>query len=192
MPILETPSSPPAPWSCRIRTASLSFAIASGAVLELNRSANLTYTVGATFSGSGTLRKTGAGYVDWGSTATTFSLGSGGLIDLAAGSMHVGQFSNKVWTSNLSDLNVASGTSLTCQESNVRVNALTGAGSINQGYSGGGYTAFTIGVDNGSGTYSGVMSDGSGAGNLVKVGTGTQTLSGASLIRAPPPSRTEP
>lgn len=45
-------------------------------------------------------------------------------------------------------------------------------------YPGAGYVKFTYGVDNGSGTFSGVMANDQGTASYCKVGTGTQTLSG--------------
>ena len=154
--------------------------ISSGAVLEIYVvSGVLSSAASTTFSGSGTLRKTGAGEVVWGTVAVTFALGSGSLIDVVAGIITGGSFGNDVWTSNLSDLTVASGASFSGVEANVRVNRLSGAGTISGGYTGAGYTVFTFGVDNGSGsTFSGVLSDSVSAANLEKVGTGTQTFSG--------------
>jgi fibronectin-binding autotransporter adhesin len=64
-------------------------------------------------------------------------------------------------------------------EANVRVDALTGAGTITSGYPGAGYENFTFGVNNGSGTFSGTLTDSdSAAANFVKEGSGTQTLTG--------------
>ena len=154
--------------------------ISSGAVLELYVvSGTLNSATSTTFSGAGTLRKTGAGEVIWGTTAVTFALGSGSLIDVVAGTLTGGSNANDVWTSNLSDLTVASGATFAGVEANVRVNRLSGAGTISGGYPGAGYAVFTFGVDNGSGsTFSGVLSDSVAAANLEKVGTGTQTFSG--------------
>ena len=154
--------------------------ISSGAVLELYVvSGSLNSAASTTFSGAGTLRKTGAGEVIWGGTSVTFALGSGSLIDVVAGTLTGGSTANDVWTSNLSDLTVASGATFAGVEANVRVNRLSGAGTISSGYPGAGYTVFTFGVDNGSGsTFSGVLSDSVAAANLEKVGTGTQTFSG--------------
>jgi autotransporter-associated beta strand protein len=80
---------------------------------------------------------------------------------------------------NRANLNVASGAAFAGVEANIRVDALSGSGTITSGYNGAGYTAFTFGVNNRSGTFSGVLADTNGA-NFVKAGSGTQTLSGAS------------
>ena len=57
--------------------ASTNFAIATNAVLELNTATGEKNYGTATFSGAGSLRKTGAGKAYWGSSIATFALGSG-------------------------------------------------------------------------------------------------------------------
>ena len=161
--------------------ASSSYAIASGTTLEFNVASGVTDFNDTTFTGTGSLVKTGDGNAKWGLPVANFALGSGALIDVQAGTLTGGSDANDVWTSNLADLNVASGAQFSGVEANVRVDALTGSGTISSGFSGGGYTAFTFGVDNGSGTFSGPLTDSAGAGNaanFVKAGTGTQILSG--------------
>jgi autotransporter-associated beta strand protein len=160
---------------------STSFSIASGAALELK--ADVTRELATTtFSGAGTLRKTGAGQIYWGATAATFALSPGSLIDVSTGAFIGGSNANEVWTNNYSDLTVASGATFGGAESNVRVNKLSGAGTITSGSAGAGYHNFTFGVDNGTGgDFSGVLanSDGATIGNFVKTGSGAQILSGS-------------
>ena len=153
--------------------------VAGGAILELNVASGTRDYATTSFSGGGTLRKTGSGTAQWGAGVATFALGTGGLIDVQAGQMTGGSNANDVWTNNLADLNVASGAVFNGVESNVRVDVLTGSGSIKSGYPGAGYVNFTFGVDNGSGTFGGVLADSGGVGNFVKTGTGTQTLTHA-------------
>jgi hypothetical protein len=57
------------------------------------------------------------------------------LINVQEGSFGCG-FANENWTGNLSGLNVATGVSFTGVEANVRVDVLTGAGTISSGYPG--------------------------------------------------------
>ncbi|MCU0792508.1 MAG: autotransporter-associated beta strand repeat-containing protein, partial [Opitutaceae bacterium] len=162
--------------------ASRGIAIESGATFVYDRASGDwdQNTASVTFSGSGTLRKTGEGQLRWQGTVATFALGSGSLIDVQGGTLVGGNFGNEVWTSNLSDLNVASGALFQGGEANVRVDALSGAGTIRSGFTGAGYQSFTFGVDNGSGTFSGVLSNNDTfAANFTKEGTGTQILSGA-------------
>ncbi|HRH97296.1 MAG TPA: autotransporter-associated beta strand repeat-containing protein, partial [Prosthecobacter sp.] len=174
--------------------SSSGFAISSGAVLEFNINASTTQDYGTTsFSGAGTLQKTGTGEIRWGSAPATFALDSGSLIDVQAGLMVGGQYANENWTNNKADLNIASGAYFAGVEANVRVDALTGGGTLSTGFTGGyGYTSFTMGADNGGGTFSGTIIDGvvslggfsdfGGAvatGNVTKIGSGTQILTGA-------------
>ncbi len=161
--------------------ATPSYSIAAGAVLELSVSSGTTDYATTTFTGVGTLRKTGAGIAAWPATVATFALSTGSLIDVVAGTLVGGSYGNEVWTSNVSDLAVASGATFSGVEANVRVNKLNGAGTIQTGFPGAGYVKMTIGVDNGTGgNFSGAISDSYSAGNIEKIGTGTQILSGAS------------
>ncbi len=161
------------------RNASPNFAISSGAVLEITTSSSLEFTTTTSFSGTGTLRKTGVGGIAWTNVAATFALGSGSLIDVQAGTFTGGSFANEDWTNNRSGLAVASGATFAGVESNVRVDALSGVGTITSGHGNAVYDHFTFGVDGGSGTFSGVLANGAVAGAFVKEGAGTQTLSGA-------------
>jgi autotransporter-associated beta strand protein/T5SS/PEP-CTERM-associated repeat protein len=155
--------------------ASSAYVIAGGATLEINNAGNLNFAT-TTYSGTGTFKKTGAGEVVWSDSTATFALGSGSLIDVQEGTMVAGNFANEVWTSNLSDLTVASGATFDGVEANIRVDALNGGGTIKSGY---GDQVFTFGVDNGGGTFSGVLTDSHAPGNYTKVGLGTQILTGA-------------
>ncbi len=158
-------------------SASAAFNIVSGAVLELVPAAN--YTASTVFSGNGTLRKSGSVSARWAEAGATFALESGSLIDVQAGTFVGGANANEDWTSNKSDLHVAEGAIFNGVEANVRVNVLTGSGIIRSGYSGAIYEAFTFGVDNGSGTFAGVLADNPGeVGRYVKTGSGTQILTG--------------
>jgi len=169
------------------RSTSTNFSVAANSVLELNVSDSAVLIDPATtrFSGSGTLQKTGAGGVVWSSSAATFALSAGSLIDVQGGTFTGGSSANENWTANQSALNVASGALFSGVEANVRVDALSGSGTISSGFTGAGYTNFTFGVANGSGTFSGELANRVGfttnhLGNYVKVGSGTQVLSGVS------------
>mgnify|MGYP003837007847 FL=1 len=156
-----------------------SHAVASGAVLEFAVASGTRDSATTTFFGAGTLRKTGNGGLIWGSGTATFSLGSGALIDVRAGTFTGGSWGNDNWSFNLSDLNVESGAVFSTVEANVRVNKITGSGTIRSGYNGAGYQNLTIGVDNGSSTFAGVIANAESAGSLLKTGSGTITLTGA-------------
>ena len=165
-----------------------SYVISSGAVLEQNvASGSRDSAVNVTFSGAGTFRKSGSGTLLWGATSATFNLGAGSLIDVQGGTFTGGSNANEVWTSNLSSLNIAAGATFAGVEAAVRVDALTGAGTLSSGYTASG--SITIGVNNGSGTFSGVIQDTDTTTakvvNLTKAGTGTETLSGANTFTGP-------
>ncbi len=164
--------------------ATSAFAIAANAVMVFNSGTGLMDMPTTTFSGAGTLRKTGTGTLQWGGSAATFSLGAGSAIDVQNGTFTGGSNGNEVWTNNKSALTVAGGATFQTVEAGVMVDALNGAGSVVTGY----YPSWpgsglTVGVNNGGGTFSGVISDGPGVNtatkSLTKTGTGTQMLSGA-------------
>ena len=153
--------------------------IVSGATLDFNvaPSTSSNYSTTNTFTGSGTLKKTGTGVLTWGSGSAVFGM-TGGLIDVQAGTFVGANSANEVWTNNKASLNVASGATFQGVEGAIVVDALTGGGTVSSGYPG--YVSdLTVGIINGSGTFSGVIQDSNGvAAKLTKVGTGTQTLSG--------------
>ena len=158
--------------------------IAAGAEVELNGAHEyLTTGTSTTFEGAGTLSKTGAGTVVWKQGSATFAMDSGSLIDVREGTFTGGSFNNEVWTDNKSDLNVETGATFNGFEAAVRVDALTGGGSIVSGFDPIPGVVFTFGVDNGSGTFTGTLgnnsADPSWDGSYIKEGTGTQVLAGA-------------
>ena len=158
-------------------TATGAVSIASGAVLETTLLQPFTGAV--TASGAGTLRFNGTTSTGFGSFA--FNLGSGAVIEVltGGGGFNGGFGSNKTYANNKADLSVASGATFGTSNTNVRMDALTGSGSIDSssGFTGG---SFTFGVDDGSGDFSGELkSAGTNKFPFTKVGTGTQTLSGA-------------
>lgn len=147
-------------------------------VLELNRETTTDFAGSTTITGSGTLRKSGAGEVQWGVATAVFALDSGALIEVTGGILKGGSNANDNWTNNLSDLHVTGGATFRGTEANIRVDALTGSGTIASGYNGAGYQQFTFGVDNGTGTFDGILTNDFSAGTFVKTGSGTQTLTG--------------
>ena len=166
-------------------TESPSFDIAAGASLELNvASGDRAYDAtgsAVTFTGAGTLVKTGSGVARWTSVSAQFSMASGSKIDVQAGTFVGGSFANEVWVNNKSNLNVESGAVFNGVEANVRVNVLTGAGKIQSGFDN--TQALTFGVDDGSGEFAGELADNSTAkGSYKKEGSGTQILSGANTF----------
>ncbi|MGJ8641230.1 MAG: beta strand repeat-containing protein [Opitutaceae bacterium] len=153
--------------------------IASGATLELEVPTFLN-APNTTFTGTGTLIKTGVDQIRWAGQAGIFQFGSDALIDVQEGTFRAGSNANEDWSANLSDLNIASGASFNTHEANVVIDALSGAGTLGSGFNGAGYTHLTIGIDNGSGTFTGVIldQDGTVPCSIVKEGTGTQVFDG--------------
>ncbi|MGJ8724311.1 MAG: beta strand repeat-containing protein [Roseibacillus sp.] len=161
--------------------------IAAGATLTYNSTGNFRYSVDGSYTGTGILKKTGAGTNDW--NDGEFALGSGSLIDVQEGIWKGGSGRSEGWSANLSDLNIAAGAGFTSVEANVFVDGVTGEGTLATGFNLGGnpsYAQLTIGVDNGDATFDGTVLD-QGVfdntptqhfGHLHKVGTGMQTFTG--------------
>lgn len=182
-------------------TQSRAITIASGATLRVEavtRTFNGNVFNNATWSGGGNIVMSGAGIKQFNGNADTFiAMGSGTGIDLQAGILRLGYGGRFYSANNKADLNVAAGATFnlwdTPTANEVRFDALTGAGTVTRGYTpdtstnSTGIGTFVVGMDNGSGTFSGVIADGVGNTgsilNLVKRGSGTQTLSGANTYR---------
>ncbi len=165
--------------------------IGTGDVFEINATSTGGISTGNTgqhlaatsITGAGTMQLTGtSAYSPSWSQGTTFNMSAGGLIDLQGGQMFLGFGSSNNWTNNLGDLNVASEgcTFDTWDTANVIVNNLTGTGTVTRGTGfASGLGTLTLGSNNGTATFSGVLTQGSGTLALSKIGTGTQILSGA-------------
>lgn len=160
--------------------------IASGAILSFNIPSAVSANYGsAKFTGSGTMVKKGAGTVYWGAGAANFQLSAGGLIDVQAGTFLGSNNANEVWTNNQGSLNVASGALFGGSEGAVRVDGLTGAGTVTLGFNpasfpNAGLTMGVAGNARGTSTFSGLISNNSGnPAKIAKVGSGTQILTGA-------------
>lgn len=166
--------------------ASGTVTVASGAFLTYNNSGNTTQgaatSSGMTLTGAGTLEKQGSstlvfangtGKVNWNFTA-------GAQIDVQGGQLTGGSNDNDVWTNNKASLNIAAGATFDGVEANVSVDSLTGSGTYKGGYYG--PRRLNIGVNGGSGTFSGAITRSVGAPigspTLVKLGNGDQILNG--------------
>lgn len=165
-------------------THTVSLNIAAGAVYEAGIT-SLTNTfehtpAGFTLSGAGTYVKSGPGNatLSW-NGGSSVAMASGALIEITNGQIRLEYGGTATWTSNLSDLTITGAGSLNLWDNNnagVFVDALNGNGQIVRTLNQTGN--LTVGVDNGSGNFSGAISNASGKTNLIKAGTGTQTLSG--------------
>jgi fibronectin-binding autotransporter adhesin len=152
------------------------YVVASGATLEFNRTAGIENISTFNLSGAGTFKTSGTAPIVQTSLGSTVAMGSGALFHVESGSYQFGAGGIGSWSSNLSDMQVDSGATFDGAATPTVVNALNGSGTV---LTGGG---ITLGVDNGSGTFSGVIGNSSSGGSafsITKVGSGTQTLSGA-------------
>lgn len=192
IPSLLRPSCFPRLLAAILGMVPLSWTLA--ATVNIPSGSTLTFNVPAgpdrvepttTFTGGGTLLKTGAGQLRWGrNQAATFALGTGSLINIQGGTIKGGDFGDENWTNNFSGLNVAAGAKFDGVEARVRVDALTGAGRVSSGYTPSYGASITFGVGGGSGNFSGTLANYVDPGNktyvghFIKAGAGTQTLSG--------------
>ena len=156
----------------------------NNATIELTTSGSFSFQGTApTFCGTGTVIKTGPdtiylGYVfQPGDGGATFRMGTNGWIDIEAGTLQNLNRSG-IWTNNQASLKIATGAVLQMDANSVWVDALTGGGTINEGATPQPQT-LTVGVAGGSGVFSGVVQNTGSPLTFVKVGSGTQTLSGA-------------
>jgi autotransporter-associated beta strand protein len=160
--------------------------ITSNAALEYN-DASEVFQSGATLSGAGAVNKTGAGKLVFGGIGNVnVDLSAGSLIDVEAGTLVGSSSYQGIWTSNMASLDVASGATFDAVEAGptgtMQIDALTGAGVFQGGYSGntGALSTLTIGVAGGGGTFSGVLQDDANAHlGIVKAGVGTETFTGS-------------
>lgn len=157
--------------------------IAAGATFEMDF--NVRWGGVTSYTGEGTILKTGTGTADF--FKGTFALAAGSLIDVQEGTFRAssgGTGGSEVWTNNMSDIFIASGATFRGAEGNINMSALDGAGTFSSGFSSAGYTNITIGLNDGGGTFSGIIEDTQRdlvlrhIGHVTKVGTGTQTLAG--------------
>ena len=161
--------------------------VASGAVFELNNSNNIFNSLmpTSTVTGAGTFRLSGNSTINQSEngvngTRLTFAMDSGGLIDLQGTSrLTNGGWGVMNWTNNKADMNIASGATLDVWDGqDVIIDALTGSGTVDKVHGGNSPRLLKIGVDNGSGTFSGTIKNSGGDLAITKDGSGTQTLSG--------------
>jgi autotransporter-associated beta strand protein len=165
--------------------------IPSGTFLEIATSGAGGSGVLTSMTGTGTLVKSGTGTFDisWNSQTKLISLGSGALIDVQAGTLRNGFGDSGDWTNNKADLTIANGATFDVWDNHlstgIRFDSLNGGttSSLKKG-SGAFNTLVRVGVDNGSGIFSGVISNPSGTLQLTKDGTGTQQLNGINTYSA--------
>ena len=155
--------------------------VASGATLYYDTTAGDIEQQPTTFTGGGTLLVDGGSSLMFdgaGSGDVNVSFSPGALIDVAAGTLAGSSDASGQWANNCASLNVAAGATFDGGDGAIFVDALTGDG-IFEGGAGVGPITETIGVADGSGSFSGVIQDNNyGPLAILKTGAGTQILYG--------------
>ncbi|MCR5162656.1 MAG: hypothetical protein K6C40_01425, partial [Thermoguttaceae bacterium] len=134
-----------------------------------------------TFDGKGIITLQGGGDVatysgDDNTGVITFALAKGSQINITAGRFINGGWGGQVWSQNYADLYLAEGAMIDLWDgASMYVNALTGAGTITPGTRTPRGPMY-IGNGDGSGTFDGTIQANA---EIIKVGTGTQTFTGA-------------
>ena len=117
------------------------------------------------------------------------AMSPGGLIDIEAGTIRNGGWSGTTWTNNQASMFIGSGATLDLWDGHpIFVDALNGLGTVNKSQQNGGVIQLTVGVANGSGTFSGIIENtntNGGSVSLTKSGTGLQVLSGNNTYSSP-------
>jgi autotransporter-associated beta strand protein len=168
--------------------ASSSITISPAAILEYNLSAR-TFQITTTLLGGGTLRVTGtsAGQLVFGGQGVvTLGFSPGALIDVQDGTLFGSSSYQVNWNNNNASLNIAPGAVFDAVEAGptgvIQIDALNGAGTLQGGFylNAGATSTLIIGVASGSGFFAGSLLDDAAAHlAITKVGSGTQTFTGA-------------
>ncbi len=151
--------------------------ISSNSVVVLNATSTITAASGSSaIAGSGTLLVTNGLLSTTNSSILTIAMGSGGLINVAAGAtVRNGGWKNINWTNNQASMMLDGAVDI-WDGQDIFIDALNGSGAVTNSDPYRGNINFTLGVANGSGTFAGQLT----APNLsvIKSGTGTQILAG--------------
>ncbi|MDB4055823.1 autotransporter-associated beta strand repeat-containing protein, partial [Akkermansiaceae bacterium] len=150
--------------------------VASGATLEFEQNGPEMYNINRmNLSGGGTFKKTGTQELKSFGGVSVVAMDSGALFHVESGIFTFGANVAGNWSGNRSGLQVATGATFDGAGTAIVVDALNGGGMVKTG------GGLNVGIDNGSGSFSGVIanSENGSAYTLTKSGSGTQTLSGA-------------
>ncbi|NIM49679.1 MAG: hypothetical protein GTO22_10615, partial [Gemmatimonadales bacterium] len=151
----------------------------SGAILEFSKTGGAGQTGAVTMSGDGTwkISETAGTSLEGTSSGSSVAMGSGALIHVDSGNYRFGYAIAGDWSGNLSDLQIDAGAEFRAGATPIRVDSLDGGGALRIA------GVFTVGVDDGDGTFSGAITNDGGVpgspGSFTKEGSGTQILDGA-------------
>lgn len=154
--------------------------IASGATLELQDTSNINMA-GGSFTGSGTLVKTGTGSMAFGFNnfiPVQVSLGSDALVHVKEGTLFGSSYGQGAWSGNQSDLLIDAGATFDSSENDATFDAVNGAGTL-KGTFWGDPATIIVGIADGSGTFTGSLFSDKDVLGLTKEGNGTQIFSGS-------------
>ena len=119
----------------------------------------------------GTLTVTGGARTTWEANNTFV----GNVVVTGSGTvLQVGEAGNQI--PDASNVDLGAGTSLWLNNDGEAINALTGSGTVQNIV---GANTLTMGANDGGGTFTGTLNNGSGALSLTKTGGGTQTIAGS-------------
>ncbi|NBW95719.1 MAG: PEP-CTERM sorting domain-containing protein [Planctomycetia bacterium] len=153
------------------------YVISSNSVVVLNATSTITAASGSSaIAGSGTLLVTNGLLCTTNDSILTIAMGSGGLINVAAGAtVRNGGWKNINWTNNQASMMLDGAVDI-WDGQDIFIDALNGSGAVTNSDQYRGNINFTLGAANGSGTFTGQLT----APNLsvIKSGTGTQILAG--------------
>ncbi len=138
---------------------------------------------GTIITGNGVFRKTGPGVLAFEAynSSVSFQM-TGGTIDIEDGLLRNGAWGGPTWTNNKASMNLGPNGWFDMWRGNpVYIDALTGSGKFNDDDGYGVNNYLTIGVNNGSGTWSGQISDQSNTIFVIKTGSGTEAFSGTNV-----------
>jgi autotransporter-associated beta strand protein len=163
------------------------YSIHPGGTLAFSAGSSFSQTAATTINGTGTLKLDSNIVFGTAQTITT-AMSSAGLIWVTDNAVVTGSSTNRGrWDTNQASLQVDAGAEINFVEAGsstsdltVRVNALTGAGTVRAGYNS--TRTLVVGVAGGSGNFAGTLRDRIDDSihrlSLTKNGAGTQTLSG--------------
>jgi autotransporter-associated beta strand protein len=172
-------------------TTAFNSSIDNNATVEIFAPTGSNYLLGngKTYSGSGTWIKSGDGRVRLGNgivNATGNIMVQGGILANDNNSAN--------WSGSSVNVDVSPGATFDIRADSVRLNALTGAGTVNNsfGNGNGAFDTLTVGVSGGSAVFNGQIIDGGastgenrGGTAFTKEGAGTQTLTGNNTYSGP-------
>ena len=144
-------------------------------IIDVASSTTLTYNGIVAGLSDLTINTSGAGELVLGGD-NTYVLGT----EIIGGTLQVGA-PNAI--PSTSDVQVGASATLDLDGQSVTTGALNGSGTVTS--SDAGSATLTEGANNNSGTFSGVIQNGSGTVALTKIGSGTETLSGADTYSGP-------